>query len=193
MKGLHELDSIIRLVEPIASVSVCIACLELLARPGTIDDCGLMNWPTAKLRFRWFATGPIAGLLDVLLSYPTILIIITARLLAAATLLTGLPHGALRTVLATVVATVSIAMGLRSPYGQDGADQMTLLTFGGLALVHVSGGVAGRTFLWFMAAQTCLSYATAGLAKLGSAGWRDGSHLIRIFNTQIYGHARLAT
>jgi hypothetical protein len=100
----------------------------------------------------------------------------------------------LRTWLVGTVAGLSIAIGLRSPYGQDGADQMTVVTFGGLTLAHVSGSpTAGKAFLWFVAGQACLSYMTAGLAKLGSAGWRDGSHLISIFNTQIYGFPQLAT
>jgi hypothetical protein len=41
--------------------------------------------------------------------------------------------------------------------------------------------------LWFIAAQSILSYCAAGIAKLISAQWRAGDAVYKIFNTGSYG------
>jgi hypothetical protein len=50
--------------------------------------------------------------------------------------------------------------------------------------------VVERAYVWFVALQSCLAYATAGWAKAVARGWRDGTYLADIMATQIYGHAR---
>jgi hypothetical protein len=66
-----------------------------------------------------------------------------------------------------------------------------------LFLASIVPGDAGWTLaLWFIGAQSCLSYVAAGIAKLASAEWRSGQAIAGIMRTEMYGNAwlhRLAT
>ncbi|WP_424888894.1 hypothetical protein [Streptomyces sp. XH2] len=80
----------------------------------------------------------------------------------------------------------------RGAYGTDGADQMSALAVLCAAVTLTVGGATGRLFLAFLTCQLLLSYLIAGVAKLVSPVWRDGSCLAQILSTHAYGSPRLA-
>ncbi|MFE9370407.1 hypothetical protein ACFYM2_11610 [Streptomyces sp. NPDC006711] len=95
-------------------------------------------------------------------------------------------------VLSCVLLT-TLLLGLhRNDYGTDGADQMAALCLLTAAATLVVGGTVGRLFLGFLAAQLLLSYLIAGVAKLVSRTWRDGSCLAQILSTDAYGSPGIA-
>ncbi|MFI9723606.1 hypothetical protein ACIHFE_28780 [Streptomyces sp. NPDC052396] len=95
-------------------------------------------------------------------------------------------------VLACVLLS-TLLLGLhRGDYGTDGADQMAALALLTAAATLVVGGTVGRLFLAFLTCQLVLSYLIAGVAKLVSPMWRDGSCLALILSTHSYGSPRLA-
>jgi len=96
----------------------------------------------------------------------------------------------MRGALTASIVMISFLLTVRSTYGRDGADQMLFLTFTTITVAHAFGSAVARDLaLWFLAAQACLSYLTAGVAKLASPIWRSGAALPGIFGTDIYGHA----
>jgi hypothetical protein len=87
-----------------------------------------------------------------------------------------------------------MAVRWRRHAGGDGAEQMSLLVLLATCLAvlpHPSNNRLGIV-VFFVAAQVCLSYATAGIAKLFSETWRSGKALPAIFMTDNYGHPRMA-
>ncbi|MFJ8388860.1 hypothetical protein ACIQ9Q_30890 [Streptomyces sp. NPDC094438] len=95
-------------------------------------------------------------------------------------------------VLACVLLT-TLLLGLhRGDYGTDGADQMAVLCVLTAAAALIVGGTVGRLFLAFLTCQLVLSYLIAGVAKLVSPTWRDGSCLAQILSTDSYGSPRIA-
>ncbi|MFF2008546.1 hypothetical protein ACFVWY_05665 [Streptomyces sp. NPDC058195] len=129
-------------------------------------------------------------MLETLFAYPRFLGTVTLRLIAAAALVVGLPLPL--GVSAALVAVTSLLLARRSPYGTDGADQMTLIIFVAASLAEMIGTPRARElFLWFVAAQACLAYITAGVAKSVSPVWRDGRALPGILGTNSYGHRRI--
>jgi hypothetical protein len=121
------------------------------------------------------------------------LILLALRTGAALALLLWEPAGLLRVGLVAGIAVLTIAPSTRSPFGLDGADQMSVITFVGLTLAHLgSSPVVQKAFLWFIALQACLSYATAGWAKVAAPRWRSGEYLTSVFATLTYGHAGIA-
>ncbi len=75
----------------------------------------------------------------------------------------------------------------------DGADQMTTITFGALALASLVGSVAAqRLALYYLAGQSMLSYLSAGVAKLVSREWMLRGVLASILNNYTYGHGWFA-
>lgn len=180
----------INVIERLAAISVFISSLELLSKPAQLSHSGLLNWSVPKLRVPWLVNSWVSEGLDNVFSFPAVLYLIGIRLGAALALITGLP-GSIAYV--AVIALSSIALMLRTPFGNDGADQMSVLTFTALALGTVHPTLtAMRVCLWFIALQVCLSYATSGLAKLVAPGWRSGVYLIDIFKTTMYGNGSMA-
>jgi hypothetical protein len=79
----------------------------------------------------------------------------------------------------------------RNVFGGDGADQVLIVVWIGLfvelalcSLLHRASFVG----LIAIAAQSTLSYAVSGIAKLISKEWRNGEAATLIFRTQSYGH-----
>ena len=180
----------VSLVAKIAAVGVLVACAEYIADPSQLQDQGLMSWKVGRLRNTWLAANE--ALLDPVLRYPNVLAIISFRLLLAA-LIVFAPPALLSS--AWIIAPAALLGGvfiLRNAYGHDGADQMAWIIFCGLTITNLVGTPLAETaYLWFLALQACLAYATAGIAKASASQWRNGSCLIGILGTRIYGHAAL--
>lgn len=97
------------------------------------------------------------------------------------------PSGRLLLTLAFLAATIS---RWRRHIGGDGAEQMTAIVFAAVSLAVLPWPSSNRMVAatTFIAAQVGLSYVTAGVAKLISATWRDGSALSAILSTHSHGH-----
>ena len=189
---VHDPQQVIRLVVRVMAVGAMISSLETLKRRQFLTDGALMSWSVGRLRSAWLSTGLPGAVMDWLLRYPRILQVVVLRAVVSAMLIVA-PATADFWPLAVLVAALTFLVTVRSPYGQNGADQLCWIFFAGLALVQVSSLTAARTtFLWFLALQSCLSYSVAGIAKLSARGWRDGTFLISILGTEVYGNRRLA-
>lgn len=182
------------LSERLVAVAVLISSLELLARPRSLARGGLLSWEVAQLRAAWLTHGPLARVLDRLFTGSGLRALVVLRAAAAAWLVLG-QAGAAQGAVVVVAALATLLLMLRTPYGNDGADQMGLLVLLAAAIARVSGlrPAVLEAALWFIALQACLSYATSGIAKLLGSSWRDGSGLVGILSTNTYGLPALAT
>ena len=183
----------------LVSVGVVVSSAEYLADSAQLKDTGLMSWTIGRLREPVLSIGRIGELLNVALGYPGVLGLLFLRLVVAGLLVAdiaaGVERGELfRASLLLMAALITMLFLVRSKYGHDGADQMALLVLLSLGLGSAVGTpVAVRACLWFITLQACLAYATAGIAKASSGGWRDGSFLRDILSTRMYGHARVGS
>jgi hypothetical protein len=177
------------LIRQIAALAMIVTSLEYLAAQRVLTDGGIMSWPIGSLQRSWLADGFLRVFLDKLLKYPNVIALIVIRSALALAILCGFDNP----ILFYGVTLLSILFLMRSPYGHDGADQMLLIIFTALSLVALVDTHLTRTcLLWFLAFQGCLAYSVAGFAKLSARGWRDGSYLIAICGTSIYGNYKLA-
>ena len=171
----------------IAALTVAVGSLEILSRWEQLGDGQLLNWSVSRLRLQVLSDGYSGRVIDQLLCFRHFRWLMIARLFLAM----SVPFAEFRTraVLLSLVSILSLLWSVRSPYGQDGADQMCLLItvsttvsdFVGSTLVQTAATV-------FIAAQLGLSYFVAGLAKLSSPIWRSGEALPRVFRTRVYGN-----
>lgn len=181
------------LTERLAAVGTALASVELLARPRALGKDGLLSWSVARLRSVTLAVGRPAHVLDQIFAPPGVHALACARALAAALVLVTPTGSAASAHGLAVCAGITLLLMLRTPYGNDGADQMLLLVLVSSALARLIGSQAVIEFaLWFIALQCLLSYLTSGLAKLGGRSWRDGTGLLGVLNTRTYGGRRLA-
>jgi hypothetical protein len=178
----------LRLTTVVGALGVIVGSLERLRHPRLLADGALVSWPVATASNRLLAGRAFRRTVGRLLDYPTVLVLVGICLACAVALVVGIGPG-LAAVAAVVVAATYVLLGMRSRFGGDGADQMTILLFTSLALAFAVGQErAAALVLWFIAAQAALSYVTAGIAKLVSPMWRDGSALRGIMGTSSYGH-----
>lgn len=184
-----DLDSTYRLIVILASAGVLIASLEFLTIRGEFEDSGLFSWDVLRTMSKTtFSAG--TGRPRFLVSHPfCVPALAGTRALAALLLVFFSSNHALGTACIVAIVAVSIVMFWRAPLGQDGSDQMSLITFTALAVynlfprdVHVA-----QASLWFIAIQGCLSYFVAGIAKVISPVWRSGEAVRRIVSTRTYG------
>lgn len=105
-----------------------------------------------------------------------------------------LPRSSGMLVAANAMALISIAfLTIRFPYGQDGADQMMFCLFGAATLSGLAtDSVLGQElYLMFVTFQAALAYLTAGVAKMSTTTWRNGTGMMRIMSTKAYGQLAL--
>ncbi|MEU6111008.1 alpha/beta fold hydrolase [Streptomyces albidoflavus] len=76
----------------------------------------------------------------------------------------------------------------RHRYGTDGSDQVANLVQTATGLARLSKSPQAKdAFLWYVALQATLSYATSGWVKLIGDKWRDGTALPGVMRTRTYG------
>jgi hypothetical protein len=179
----------LHLTASVGSVSVIIGSVERLARPRLLDDGALASWSVASTSAPFLAGRRFQRTVGLVLVYPRILVLIAVCLSCAVLLALGGVSPGVDALAASVIAATYVLLSMRSRFGGDGADQMSLVTFAALALAFGIGyQQADVLVLWFLTAQACLAYFTAGVAKLVSSSWRSGTALPEILATHAYGH-----
>ncbi|MFE3320207.1 HTTM domain-containing protein [Nocardia sp. NPDC059195] len=172
----------------IGSVAVIIGSMERLAMHRHLSDGALASWPVSTTSVAMLTRRPFQRSAGRLLAYPRVLGLV-AVCLACGVLLALRPSSVFNSLAAGMIAVTYILLSMRSRFGGDGADQLTIIVFASLALAFGIGQErANEIVLWFLAAQVCLAYFTAGAAKLVSPSWRSGAALPGILTTQAYGH-----
>jgi hypothetical protein len=173
-------------VERLACVATLLSTLELMARPQLFEDGQLMSWQVGQLRSAAFVRKGPARWIARLMTPRGFQVLLAIRAGASAALLlrrADRPGGALR----FTVAASSVAITMRTPFGWDGADQMSSITFCGLTAASWMPELESHMERFF-AFQLCLSYLASGAAKAVSRDWRTGGALTGIFSTRMYGH-----
>ncbi|MFD5817746.1 hypothetical protein [Streptomyces sp. NPDC127038] len=185
-------DLAARLTLSIGGVGVAISSWEYLTRPALLADHAIAGWPVGRTSRPWRLPRGLDRAVDLVFRYPNVLVLVMLRLVAALAVVVGhLPPAVLCLCLGVVAAT-SVLLGVRSPYGTDGADQLSMIIFVAAFGARVIGTDGSQyAFLWFVAGQACCAYFTAGFAKLMSPVWRGGRALGGILGTTTYGDRRL--
>jgi hypothetical protein len=182
----------------VAGVGIVLAVSEeLVMRPIYADD-GLLSWQVLQVGRPRALVPQVQGLVERLFrprAYMELLVVklVTALALVAVSLMN--PDARIATGLLAVALLVQLLlMKRRSVYGLDGADQMYVVVFLGLAVYEFmpQGSLASAAGLIYIGAQTVLSYLIAGCVKIAGPSWRDGTAIGGIMTTKIYGNSAAA-
>jgi hypothetical protein len=167
-----------------------ISTLEWLVNRHQFARDGLLSFEVLGSRPLLTGTGLYSRILRKALSYRSYCTALVLRLasLAALPVFVALHQSLPILGLLAIILVTSFLIHVRSPFGLDGSDQMTTQVYGALFLALLIGGPALiKIALWYIAAQSALSYFTSGTAKLVSPIWRQGGVTHRVFNTRTYG------
>jgi hypothetical protein len=191
-----DMQDALRLSTLIAAAGSILLALEDWHNRAEYADTGLMSWPVAQLQWQWSDNQRIITMWRILYGHRTLELLIMARLVLSFVLVfSSLFLGELLNgLLAACILLMLSTTHMRSPYGGDGADQMVLVVFVGVTLAWLlpDGGIAQRAALWFVALQLILSYTVAGLGKMVSTEWWNGTGLIGVLSTYSYGSPRVS-
>ncbi|WP_234323176.1 alpha/beta fold hydrolase [Streptomyces bikiniensis] len=90
---------------------------------------------------------------------------------------------------ATVIGTCNRLSEIRTPYGRDGADQMTAVVtqYRALTALIPDQRFSDDLFLRAVNFQAALSYAVSGVSKAFGSSWVQGDALIEVLRTEAYG------
>jgi hypothetical protein len=162
------------------SLALVLQALELLSVRRAFSEQGVFAW--SELR-RDFARSPARPLLDLLLSYRGFFGVLLTQLLLA--LLMPLTVGTrLGAPCTTMLLGTVLLVGVRFRGSYNGgSDAMTLVVL--LGVLAAQCGYP-RLGLGYIAAQVVLSYFVAGLSKLRSLRWRQGSALSELVVARQY-------
>jgi hypothetical protein len=162
----------VQLTAWLAAIATAVAALELLVVPRALGDRGVFAWSVLRRELAG-APAPIRVLADASFGTRGTLVIIALQLAAAI----ALP------------CTIAIAVRFCGTYN-GGSDAMLVVVLLGLAIASAGWPRAG---LAYIAAQLVLSYAIAGVAKLGDPHWQRGDAFAILVALPAYGvPARLA-
>jgi len=171
-----------------------VSTLEYWVIAREFGTAGVYSWRILQLRPGVPRGTPIGALMGGLFAEAGMRGLLLLRLLALAWIVaTPLGRWPFSAGMALLVATTLI-LTWRRLFGDDGSDQMNMIV---LITLLLCVGPQSTPFLlqaglWFIALQACLSYTTAGLAKVVSPTWRSGEAVYGVFNTGAYGLARVA-
>ena len=161
-----------------------------LWKKGRYTSDGLWSWPI----IRQIYSDRIARILSPAMSPYSTLVIIILRMFFAVCLLVAHYPSPLATGSIALLLILHLLMTIRTQWGDEGADQMTLIVLAaGLAGSIQSGdGGPATVAAMFVGAQVSLSYVASGVAKLNSPVWRSGRALQGIMNHHTYGHPKFS-
>ena len=191
---LHSLSSLsaFRATEFLVALGASVATLELLTIHKALRDDGLLSWRVHRLSHPRISRLLALLRFDRCFQYPAVLTLLAIRLLAGILVAVSIClRWPFRPELYLLVAT-SLLFNLRCSEGNDGSDQMSLFI-----LISASLGEAVHTLhsyeavLFFIAAQSALSYGTSGFLKVREQGWRNGQFVTEILATSTFGNREL--
>lgn len=182
-----SLESSVRAVEVLNSIGVVVSSAEWIVARGITAPGSLHDWDVTRSRVPFFG-GRLGAALRPLFGGPGFVLINSIRG-AAAVVAIAPTSRRVRLLASSIACGTGYLMTLRGFYGNDGAEQMSLLT--GVTVVLTRATTDQRIqqdALRFLAAQSALSYGAAGLAKAVSPVWRSGDAVKQILRTRVYGN-----
>ncbi|NIY69004.1 hypothetical protein SMALB_7105 [Streptomyces malaysiensis] len=175
-------------MEGITSVGAFTSALEQMTTASTLADDEIFGWPVLRLMRPYLHSGKGRQFARIL-EYPQVVGLVQSRGLAAAGLILPGASRAQRGVLSAAMCGTSMATQTRMGYGLDGSDHFAFINYAGATLEKLfpHDPRAREAAAAFIAVHSCLSYFTAGVCKLDSPVWRDGTAIPMIFRTGTYG------
>ncbi|NNE66498.1 MAG: hypothetical protein HKN33_08015, partial [Pyrinomonadaceae bacterium] len=173
----------------LVSVCILIDTFEKLARIREYTGGGLLSWGWLE-QFVGFRErrAPIRGFASFFFGARIWIPLICLRGVASAGLLIWTPKGTAAILPLFVIFVVgSLENYRRLPYFPEVPNRFALPIIGALLLQSlVPSQIVTNAVLWFIAIQSCLSYATAGFSKLFNKDWRTGVAIQTASNSVYY-------
>ncbi|CAM2009537.1 hypothetical protein [Acanthopleuribacter pedis] len=164
----------------LGALSTIQVALGWLSQAKLFREPGLLAWSVLRLRAAKRRRPRLTEAVTPLVGYHGVLVQLALRvILAGFTMWPSLPAAASALACTALFCLTLLWKWRQDPFAVNGNDQMHMLLWGSLALVHLGtwwfpDEKVSHLCLWFLTAMVLLSYATGGLAKVVDANWRGG-------------------
>lgn len=168
------------------AVYILIDSAEKLSVSREFGSGGLFDWRVMRQNGYFKKRNAVCvQLADLIFNYYSWLGLIIMRGCAGLTLLLAPGYDALAQIMLLIVFVTGSLINLRNaPFGAETENRFALMIAGALLLRGlVPTPLVTHACLWFIALQSCLSYVTAGAAKLLNAEWRNGNGIGHVFDS----------
>jgi hypothetical protein len=184
---MFDLTQAARLTRILVAVASALSAAEYIALRSQFAEHGIFADHVHACK-RSFRAPALEGIKNTLYSRPVAVGAYSIQFILSVLLFAPISDAAYSWILLAIIGIIEFGV-VRSGIGFDGSDQMIVVTMVPLSImyaVHLSG-VFALIGVWFLAMQTFLAYGAAGISKLVSPAWRNGSAVGLIFNTACYG------
>lgn len=170
----------------VATIGIVFEMLELLRMRREI--CGQLNVRMVRLLMKTKFEATTLRLVEGPVGYGIVLLV---QALAAVASVYALYYASPLAIVTTFMVGLGwILKTNRAPLGATGADMMQRIVWFSLLLFALAGGTVAQTAaLVFIAFQGLFAYFIAGLSKLKSPYWQDGTAVAQVVSTRSFGLA----
>lgn len=184
-----------------AGLAMLLNTAELLTCSSLTADDGLLSWRVSRLQTRWRVRGVVSVVFAMMMPAHRYRRVLWGRFAVALGLLISCATGTGLSFMLPLALIAALVVSVRSPFGLDGAFQMTIVILSAFSLGSIAQALGSDRALELaigaVGVQLALSYGIAGFAKAVSPMWWDGRALRGIMLTRTYGDPvllrRLAT
>lgn len=192
MSYLVDINLVVDLIQTIASIAVIVDAIETIVERHQYSSRGIYNFEILRTYKKWMMNRWIDPVYKVLFDYPNYIILVSIQLVFAILLISHFYRN-LSLLFIVVILLLHLLKHLRNQYGLDGADQLQVIIFASLvAFYSTSDPLIQKFSIFFLCFQSMLSYFIAGLAKVVSPPWREGTAIAGIINTESFGNRAFA-
>ncbi|MEL6637719.1 MAG: hypothetical protein AAFW73_06350 [Bacteroidota bacterium] len=183
------LDTALHLTVILASVGLFVTTLEELQKLRLEGAKGILSWEV--LQHQYYRSIAWTGGVFTFSRYTLLKLLRLLGVLVLPFTFGTFPIGS--ALISGMVLFSLVVQYYRCAFGLDGTHQVYIILFLSIALYGISSQsfLISYVCLAAIALQSVLAYVISGYCKLVSQQWRDGSALIGIMSTKIYGNARL--
>lgn len=194
MLNLTEWEDVFALSYGLILVGIIINCAEFLWARDQYRPGGILAWAVLRTKSAVTFAGPSGRVFSYLYGYRGVVALTGVQLaFAIIAFLYVILYRDVSIFVQGVVVVTLLFLHYRTYLGLDGADQMTAIVVLSLLLGSAFDDERVRNAaLFFVAAQSALSYLVAGGFKLTAKGWRDGTFLFGVLNTEGHGTKSVA-
>ena len=185
----------------ISAIFICIAIIvngvENLVAINHFGKKGMLSWDVLETSRKWTLKGPLSNILRVIYSERGFWVYTWIRILLGVSVIgICIGHSVISGMMPYLMSGLFVLVGIfhfRNNFGLDGSDQMSIIVLFALSVIGIFryNDFIVLISIGFVAFQCCLSYVTAGFAKVIAKDWRSGKSLTLVMRTQNYGDDNL--
>jgi len=175
----------LHLLQLLLAVYCVLKALESLIDYDRYTEAGILSWQITRVQYErsW-----LKGILDRCFTNGRYRYFLYFHLVGGITLgiqaLFSLGSGVLPLF---VILITTLSIGFRHHAGLNGDYQMSIVVIFGLLVGSYFGNdPVGRLMIYFIALHSILSYSISGWLKLNSSGWRDGTVIERLCESETW-------